>query len=175
MKRKLILIIFLFFVLFSLFNISILAKDGQKSRWAISYINNSSLILSTSISLIFSFTGMIEMNLGQFYFGQIPFNYCLGFISALFIENSAFSLAFSPILTLHLGLSSIALEFIEGIGLGVGFEASKDIKPYIGFTAIFQLNYYLDKYNGIFFQISTISGYMNYGIGIFVNLTGGKK
>lgn len=152
MKRKLILIIFLFFVLFFLFNISILAKEGQKSRRAISYINNSSLIFSTSISLIFFFTGMIEMNPGQFYFGQIPLNYCHGFISVLFIENPSFSLAFSPILTLHLGLSSIAIKIIEGIGLGSGFEASKDIKPSICFTAIFQLNYYLDKYNGIFFK-----------------------
>ncbi|HPC37952.1 MAG TPA: hypothetical protein PLF21_01440 [Exilispira sp.] len=173
-KRLFYLFIISIFFIF-IISISSYGQDRKQQNWAISYINNSPFIFSISGSLIFSFTGMVEMNLGKFYFGQIPLNYCFSFISALFIQGSTFSLAFSPILTVHLGLASVPIEFIEGIGLGVGFEASDQIKPKIGFTALFQLNYYLSKYNGIFLQISSISGYMNWGFGIFFNTVGGKK
>lgn len=175
MKKRVFLTFIMALIFFSLFNLNLLADDKKQQNWAISYINNSPFIFSISGSLIFSFTGMVEMNLGKFYFGQIPLNYCFSFISSLFIQGSSFSLAFSPILTVHLGLASVPIEFIEGIGLGVGFEASDQIKPKIGFTALFQLNYYLSKYNGIFLQISSISGYMNWGFGIFFNTVGGKK
>lgn len=175
MKKRFYLGFIIVLIFFSFFNLNLLADDKNQENWATSYINNSSFIFSFSASFLFSFTPMFEINLGKFYFGQIPLNYCFSFISSLFIQGSSFSLAFSPILTVHLGLASIPIEFIEGIGLGVGFEASDQIKPKIGFTALFQVNYYLSKYNGIFLQISSISGYMNWGFGIFFNTVGGKK
>ncbi len=175
MRKRLfyVFLILLFFIY--LFSLNIFGKDKKQQNWATSYISNSPLIFSVSASFIFSFTGMAEMNLGQFYFGQIQLNYCIGLISTLFIQNTTFSLALSPIITVHLGLTAIPLEFIEGIGLGVGFDFGSSVKPKIGFTALFQVNYYLANTNGIFFQISSVSGYMNWGFGIFFNTTGGKK
>lgn len=169
------LIIFLIIIFLTFCSFNIYAKESVKKNWATSYISNSSLILSASASLIFSFTGMLEMNLGQFYFGSIPLNYCLGFIVPIFIQSNSFSLAFSPLLTVHLGLTSIPLEFIEGVGLGIGFETIPDLKAKIGFTALFQLNYYLAKTSGIFLQISMVSGFTNWGFGLFFTSTGGKK
>lgn len=174
MEKKLIYFFILFLFILSL-SLTIFAKDQKQTNPFKSYITNSPLIFSASIGLIFSFTGMVEMNLGQFYFGQIPINYCFGLISTIFIQSSTFSLALSPVMSVHLGFSSIPLELIEAIGLGVGFEINSEIKPKIAFTALFQVNYYLTNNNGIFIQISSISGYMNWGFGIFFNTVGGKK
>lgn len=168
-----------FFILFLLLLIilspNLYGKEKKQQSWAISYINDSSLIFSVSASLIFSFTGMLEMNLGQFFLGDIPFDYCLGLIVPIFIQVNSLSIAASPLLTVHLGLASIPLEFIEGVGLGIGFESSPDIKPKLGFSALFQINYYLAKTSGIFLQISMVSGFTNWGFGLFFNNLGGKK
>ena len=91
MKIKFIFTIILFLTLFSLFSLNVLAEGEKQQNWASSYINNS------------------------------PLNNCLGIITPLFISSTDISFAFSPILTVHLGLSSIPLEFIEGVGFGIGY------------------------------------------------------
>ncbi len=174
MKQKTTILIILLFLIIILYSNNLYAQQTNDKSWTKSYIDNSPFIFSISASLIFSFTGMIEINLGKFYFGQIPLNYCFGFITPLFIQVNSLSLALSPFLSIHLGLSSLPIEFIEAIGFGLNFGISNDIKPNMGFTALFQINYYLASNNGIFMQISTISGLLNYGFGIFFNSKGGK-
>jgi len=173
--KNICIYLFILLLFISLLNIEAFSKDKNQQNPFTSYIGNSPLVFSASTSLIFSFTAMAEINLGQFYFGQIPLDYCFGLISAFFIQGSAFSIVASPIITVHLGLSSIPIELVEGIGLGVGFDINSEIKPKIAFTAVFQINYYLSSFNGLFIQISSISGYMNWGLGIFFNAKGGKK